>query len=346
MQGLFKRIWQWLRRFFGQFIGGDLGKYSSQKRKIGHTKAVVALTDTDYEFLFSQLLEGIDHGWHEGRVLKFFDQLKERGKTRLWVGWLERFGEKVLSSSVPNLPLATKMMRLGELAQSFPQIEPIGQQSYAIGRQLYARESVNNEVWEYSGPDVGIDVLPEVAADVQTETYTLEELTEELQTNTVLAETLAQQLGLDSADPDGILAALVSEFNVVQEGIESQPLPETAEAWLQRGIQQGKVGDLDGAIASWDECLALDPTLIEAWQNRGSALGNIGRLEEAIACFEKVLLLDPEDQQAWFNRGLVWESVGKNEEAIASYQKVLQLNPSFEMAQQRIDYLLSSQSPN
>jgi len=348
MQGLFKEIWQWIKRFFGQFIGGSGSLSPSQRRKIEQNQEVVALTDTDYEFLFNQLLEGISHGWHEGRVLKFFDQLQERGKARSWVGWLERFGEKVLASPAPNLPLATRMMRFGELAQSFPKIEPIGHQAYLIGRQLYARETAENEVWEYSGPDVelmDIDSLEfptEESHGQQVNTYTVEELTAQLQTDRALAASLAEQLGLDSSDPTAIVSALMKQFGEVQADLNNQPLPETADGWLERGLQQANIGDLEGAIASWDEALVLDPNLEEAWQHRGGALGNLGRLEEAIAAFEKVLLLNPENQQAWFSRGLVLEALEKIEEAIASYKKNLELDPSFPDVQERIDYLLSA----
>jgi tetratricopeptide (TPR) repeat protein len=348
MQGLFKGIWQWIKRFFGQFIGGSGSLSPSQKRKLGQNQEAVALTDTDYEFLFNQLLEGIAHGWHEGRVLKFFDQLQERGKTKPWVSWLERFGEKVLASPAPNLPLAAQMMRFGELAQSFPKLEPIGHQAYLIGRQLYARETAENEVWEYSGPDVeltDIDSLEFSAEEPngqQVNTYTVEELTAQLQTDTSLAASLADQLGLDSPDANTIITALMKQFGEVEEDLNNQPLPETADGWLDRGLQQANIGDLDGAIASWDEALIMEPDLAEAWQHRGGALGNLGRLEEAIASFEKVLLLNPENQQAWFSRGLVLEAMGKIEEAISCYQKILELNPSFEGVQERIDHLLSA----
>jgi hypothetical protein len=33
------------------------------------------LTDTDYEFLFTQLLERVAHGWQQARVLRFFEKL-------------------------------------------------------------------------------------------------------------------------------------------------------------------------------------------------------------------------------------------------------------------------------
>lgn len=345
MQRLFKKIWQWLKRFLGQFTSDNPALSSSSRQKFNQRQEVVALTDTDYEFLFSQLLEGVAHGWHEGRVLKFFEQLKERGKTRPWVSWLERFGEKVLASPSPNLVLATRMMRLGELAQAFPKIEPIGHQSYLIGRQLYAREAANNEIWEYSGPDIepisltSMDAAEELPSGNQMETYTLEELTAQLQTDPVLAEHLANEFGVESGDPNAIVAALMEKFHLVQEELNNQPLPETADGWFQRGLQQANIGDLEAAIASWDQALALDPNLIPAWQSRGSALGNLGRLDEAIACFERVLLLNPEDSQAWFNRGLVYEAMNNREEAIASYQKTLELDPSAEVAQERINHL-------
>jgi tetratricopeptide (TPR) repeat protein len=264
------------------------------------------------------------------------------------VGWLERFGEKVLASPAPNLPLATRMMRFGELAQSFTKIEPIGHQAYLIGRQLYARETAEDEVWEYSGPDVqltDIDSLQFAAEESngqQVNTYTVEELTAQLQTDTALAASLAEQLGLDSPDANAIITALMKQFGEVQADLNNQPLPDTADGWLDRGLQQANIGDLDGAIASWDEALVLDPNLEEAWQHRGGALGNLGRLEESISSFEKVLLLNPENSQAWFSRGLVLEAMGQMEEAIANYQKTLELDPSFPEVQERIDHLRSA----
>ncbi|MGL5035590.1 MAG: tetratricopeptide repeat protein, partial [Microcystaceae cyanobacterium] len=332
----------------GQFIGGSGSLSPSQRRKLEQNQEVVALTDTDYEFLFNQLLEGISHGWHEGRVLKFFDQLQERGKAKPWVGWLERFGEKVLASPAPNLPLATRMMRLGELAQSFPKIEPIGHQAYLIGRQLYARETVEDDVWEYSGPDVelmdvnSLEFAGQESNGQQVNTYTVEELTVQLETDTALSASLAEQLGLESPDATAIVNALMNQFGEVQGDLSNQPLPETADGWLDRGLQQANIGDLDGAIASWDEALVLDANLEEAWQHRGGALGNLGRLEEAIASFEKVLLLNPENPQAWFSRGLVLEAMGNMEDAIGSYQKTLELDPSFQGVQERIDFLSAS----
>jgi tetratricopeptide (TPR) repeat protein len=70
------------------------------------------------------------------------------------------------------------------------------------------------------------------------------------------------------------------------------------EFWLNRGIQEYKAGDLEGAIASWEKALDIQPDLHEAWYNRGIALNDLGRYEEAVASYDKALELKPNLQQA------------------------------------------------
>ncbi|MDJ0659625.1 MAG: tetratricopeptide repeat protein [Crocosphaera sp.] len=386
MQGLLKRFWQWIQQFFAQAFGS-----SSPLGGDGKNALTQPLSDTDYEFLFSQLLDGVAHGWHEGRILKYFEDLGERGKAKLWVAWLERFGEKALSSAAPNLQLAARMMRLGELAQSFQKIEPIGQAAYDIGRKLYTREA-DSAVWEYVGPDTKVtDVMqteikpptleeslgqnppPPPSQPPQTETISIEELTARLQQDAELASHLSQQLGIESTDPQTLVDTLISQFEAQQPPDTPQPSPETVETYFNQGVEQANLGDLDAAIALWDQALAIDPNFAPAWHNRGSALGTIGQTEEAIAsfdqalalnaqdiealnakgqvlyslqqwpeaiaCWDQVLTIQPNYYQAWYNRGSALELMEKPSEAIESYQKALEIEPTFELAQNRLQAL-------
>lgn len=383
MQGLLKRIWQWLTQFFGQFFSAS----SRQQTEISEKHP---LTDTDYEFLFSQLLDGVAHGWHEGRILKYFQDLGERGKAKLWVGWLDRFGEKALASSAPNLQLAARMMRLGELAQSFPSIEPIGHSAYKIGRQLYTREA-DSAVWEYEGPDKTVTDIIEseitppslgenlsqsptpAQPEVETLTLTLEELTTRLQQDNEFASQLARQFGLNSTDPQAIIDAIIRQSETQQTPPTEANNANTIDFWFEQADQQVKLGDIEGAIASWDKALEMNPNLPQAWHNRGSALGSLGQFEAAIASFDraidlndqdylslngkgmvlynlgqfeaaianwdKVIEIDPNYPQAWYNRGSALEQLGQIEAAIASYQKVIEIQPEFEAAQSRLKEL-------
>jgi tetratricopeptide (TPR) repeat protein len=334
MQKFFQRIWQWFQSLYFSLLGHRVGN--------SHQLTVASappLSDLDYEFLYRQLLEGIAHGWHEGRVLKFFEQLGERGKTRLWVEWLGRFQEKVLGAT-PDLTLAARMMRLGELAQSFPKIEAIGHQSHLIARQIYSQQAGDKEVaiWEYGGPDAVPNfedaTLP---ADVQLETYTLEELITQLDTDAVLAQQIAQDLGLDSPDPQSIIEALLAKFPQAQNPGE----PHTAQDWLALGLAQANEGQLEAAIASWEQALALDAELAGAWHNRGSALGNLGRLEEALVSFQNATRFDPQNAPAWQHQGAILEILGQPAEAIACYQRSLEINPQLMEAAERLTQLQS-----
>ena len=113
------------------------------------------LSDTDYEFLFNQLLEGIAHGWNDRRIVKFFQQLGSRGSQVDWIAWLERLRGKLLKLPVESKrQLGTMMIRLGELTQSASEVNQIGETSHQIGRELLFGNNVAAEIWEYVGADL------------------------------------------------------------------------------------------------------------------------------------------------------------------------------------------------
>jgi tetratricopeptide (TPR) repeat protein len=118
------------------------------------SEPVMGLSDADYEFLFNQLLEGITHGWHDRRIIKFFERLGDRGQQTGWVIWLERLREKLLKLPMESKrPLGTMMIRLGELTQGAPEVSQIGAASHRIGRELLFGNSPA-EIWEYVGADL------------------------------------------------------------------------------------------------------------------------------------------------------------------------------------------------
>ena len=116
------------------------------------TRSPMPISDVDYEFLFNQLLEGIAHGWHERRIVKFFVRLGDRAEQKDWIAWLERLRDK--ASALPpqsKHQLGAMMIRLGELTRSTTEIDKIGAASHRIGKELLFD---NIDVWEYQGPDL------------------------------------------------------------------------------------------------------------------------------------------------------------------------------------------------
>ncbi len=125
----------------------------SHQLESGTSSSTPKLSDADYEFLFNQLLEGITHGWHDRRIIKFFQQLGDRGKQSDWIDWLNRNRVELLKLPIQSKrQLGTMMIRLGELTQSTIEVNQIGAASHRIGRELLFGNSAP-VIWEYVGPD-------------------------------------------------------------------------------------------------------------------------------------------------------------------------------------------------
>ena len=339
MQGLLRKLWRAIENFFTRLLGGQGGK--------GKVQAIesVPLTDTDYEFLYMELLDGVAHGWHEGRILRFFEKLGDRGRQKDWVEWLELFGTRLQSSASLNQILATRMIRLGELARAFPGIERIGEASYEIGYQLYSKETATL-IWEYAGEDEapGSYSLPQPPENLlysgetsdfngndpenpQLETLTLDELFDRLQNDSTLAGQMAEQLGIENKDAESIIDSLIAQFSS-QEGKN----PETAEDWFHQGLEQANLGNWSNAIADWEQALKIDPQLASAWHNRGSALAMIGNYEEALNSYDRALEITPNDHQIINARGSALYGLQRWQEALECWQQVLEADDNFYQA--------------
>ena len=328
------RIWQWLKGLFQRLFGGgsslsDRGRQDAYATS-GDAPTPRPLEDSDYEYLFRQLLEGVAHGWQQDRILRWFEGLKGRTTDAEWVAWLRRFGERVLASPAPNEELARRMVLLGEQMPSTPSLREIGDVAYDIGRQLLLRET-SGAVWEYEGPDGDAtaptlapfppyqaeETLPEAAEQV--ETITFDELLERLQEDENLRQVIAQQMGVETSEPEVLIQTLVNQFN--QLTAANQEAIDEAESWFNQGFQQDQAGDLDGAIASYDRAVEIKPDLYEAWFNQGNVFSKLERFEEAIASYDKAIEIKPNFQEAWHNRGNALSNLGRLDEASASFEK-------------------------
>ncbi|MBE9119037.1 hypothetical protein IQ249_24410 [Lusitaniella coriacea LEGE 07157] len=173
-----------------------------------------SLSDSDYEFLFEQLLEGVGHGWQAPRIQRFFEQLGEQGRHDLWIDWMHRFATKVLASPSPQKELSERLILLANQTQYLPKLNEVGAMAYAIAQKLQQRQS-QNPIWEYEGADSGGNASEQ---GQQVETLTMDELLARLQQDEALARQVALQLGLESSDPSAILKALIDQAQAGSEG--------------------------------------------------------------------------------------------------------------------------------
>ena len=130
----------------------------------------------------------------------------------------------------------------------------------------------------------------------------------------------------------GFYAEAIASFD---QALRLQPKSSVAySVWHARGnaLQYG-LGDYLGAIACYDQALALNSTDELTWQNRGNALlYGLTRPEDAIACYDRMLQINPDNYLGWRNRGNALVELRRFSEAIASYNRALSLNPDDEVS--------------
>ena len=83
----------------------------------------------------------------------------------------------------------------------------------------------------------------------------------------------------------------------IAEGIDNDI---AARAWFSVGYLLDNPED---CISAYDQAIRLEPGLFEAYNNRGIAKGELGQYEDAIADFAKALRLQPDNAEAYKQPG-------------------------------------------
>ena len=108
--------------------------------------------------------------------------------------------------------------------------------------------------------------------------------------------------------------------------------PKHAEAYHNRGVAKGRLGEHSEAIKDFNQTIKINPKLAEAYNNRGKAKGELKKYPEAIEDFNKALEINPNYDGIYYNRGLAQYSLGNYTEAIEDFNQALIINPDFSEA--------------
>jgi tetratricopeptide (TPR) repeat protein len=105
--------------------------------------------------------------------------------------------------------------------------------------------------------------------------------------------------------------------------------PKYAVVYADRGLAYRAKGDLDHALADSNAAITLDPKLAAAYNGRGAAYFSKGDKDRAIVDFNEAIRLDPKRFFVYTNRGMAFAAKGDNDRAIADFNEAVKLEPKY-----------------
>lgn len=115
-------------------------------------------------------------------------------------------------------------------------------------------------------------------------------------------------------------------------------LAQTAEDYVNQGLEKSKKGDTKGAILDFNKAIGLDPKQAKIYYYRGEVKFDNQDYQEAIVDFSKTIELEPTNSLAYYKRGkAIFFLIKDNEDfkdakdaindAISDLDKSLELDP-------------------
>lgn len=103
--------------------------------------------------------------------------------------------------------------------------------------------------------------------------------------------------------------------------------PQTALAYVNRGIAFSNAGSYYEAIKDYTTAVKLSPQDWSAYYNRGIAYRGLGDNEKAIKDYTAAIKLNPQNENIYYNRGIAYGNLGNYEKAVKDYTAAIKLNP-------------------
>ena len=110
-----------------------------------------------------------------------------------------------------------------------------------------------------------------------------------------------------------------------QQALEIKP--DYAEGHYNLGNALAGRGRVDSAVAHYRQALEVKPDYAEACNNLGNALAGRGQIDSAITYYRKTLEIKPDYAEAHYNLGIALAGRGQIDSAIAHYQQALEIKP-------------------
>jgi protein O-mannosyl-transferase len=105
--------------------------------------------------------------------------------------------------------------------------------------------------------------------------------------------------------------------------------PDYSDAFYNRGLVNGKIGNFSGSISDLSSAIRINPAYYEAYFSRGNAHMKMNDLTPAYDDFSMVIRLKPDHFGAFQNRAIVRGNLGDYAGAIGDLNTAISINPDF-----------------
>ncbi|WP_309228804.1 serine/threonine-protein kinase [Microcoleus sp. FACHB-831] len=110
--------------------------------------------------------------------------------------------------------------------------------------------------------------------------------------------------------------------------------PDTlmAQKLISQGVDKGKAGNYQGAIADYNQALKVKPDNSAAYYHRGAAYYSQGQRQQALDDFTQAIQINPQYAEAYNHRGKARFDVGDDQGSLKDFNQAIQLDPKLASA--------------
>lgn len=132
----------------------------------------------------------------------------------------------------------------------------------------------------------------------------------------------------------GLFLGLVISLLLANPVRSQQPAPTPAagsdpESYLKLGIDKASHGDLDSAVAAFNEAIKINPKYAPAYELLGKAYSIERKTDQAIANYDLAIQYDPKSKNAYYQRGSLKGQKSDFDGAIQDFSHVLEIEPQY-----------------
>ena len=109
--------------------------------------------------------------------------------------------------------------------------------------------------------------------------------------------------------------------------LEYLPAPFRVKLIFDQANAKARAGDFAGAIALFEQAIALNTKAYEPHYKLGMLYAHMGKLDSSIECLKKAIASNKLNPEIHYNLGLILSMTGNLEGALVSYGKALSLSP-------------------